>query len=154
MLRVTIVALGLLAATSAAAQTDAVIEVKARGSFDDVKQMLVLTIENRGLVVNHESQVGQMLERTGRDIGASKRVYEKAEVVEFCSASLSRQVMEADPRLLAFCPFGIGIYTLPGEPGTVHLVYRRPRLEGDGKAAQTLQQVDQLLHDIVQEAGQ
>ena len=154
MLRVTIVALGLLAATSAAAQTDAVIEVKARGSFDDVKQMLVLTIENRGLVVNHESQVGQMLERTGRDIGASKRVYEKAEVIEFCSANLSRQVMEADPRLLAFCPFGIGIYTLPDEPGTVHLVYRRPRLDGDGKAVQALKQVDQLLHDIVQEAGQ
>jgi uncharacterized protein (DUF302 family) len=154
MLRVTVVALGLLAATSAAAQTGAVIEVKARGSFDDVKQMLVLTIENRGLVVNHESQVGQMLERTGRDIGASKRVYEKAEVVEFCSANLSRQVMEADPRLLAFCPFGIGIYTLPDEPGTVHLVYRRPRLDGDGKAAQALKQVDQLLHDIVQEAGQ
>jgi hypothetical protein len=62
--------------------------------------------------------------------------------------------MEADPRLLAFCPFGIGIYTLPGEAGTVHLVYRRPRLEGDGKAAQTLQQVDQLLRDILQEAGQ
>ena len=154
MLRSTIAAVGLLAATSAAAQTEAVIEVKARGSFDDVKQMLVLTIENRGLVVNHESQVGQMLERTGRDIGASKRVYEKAEVVEFCSANLSRQVMEADPRLLAFCPFGIGIYTLPDEPGTVHLVYRRPRLDGDGKAAQALKQVDQLLHDIVQEAGQ
>lgn len=154
MLRATVVALGLLAATSAAAQSDAVVEVKARGSFDDVKQMLVLTIENRGLVVNHESQVGQMLERTGRDIGASKRIYEKAELVEFCSANLSRQVMEADPRLLAFCPFGIGIYTLPDEPGTVHLVYRRPRLDGDGKAAQALKQVDQLLHDIVQEAGQ
>ena len=154
MFRHCIIALGLLAATCAAAQTDAVVEVKARGSFDDVKQMLVLAIENRGLVVNHESQVGEMLERTGRDIGASKRIYEKAELVEFCSASLSRQVMEADPRLLAFCPFGIGIYTLPGEAGTVHLVYRRPRLEGDGKAAQTLQQVDQLLRDILQEAEQ
>jgi len=153
MFRHCIIALGLLAATCAAAQTDAVVELKARGSFDDVKQMLVLAIENRGLVVNHESQVGEMLERTGRDIGASKRIYEKAELVEFCSASLSRQVMEADPRLLAFCPFGIGIYTLPGEAETVHLVYRRPRLEGDGKAAQTLQQVDQLLRDILQEAG-
>ena len=38
------------------AQTDAVVEVTARGSFDDVKQQLVLAIENRGLVVNHESQ--------------------------------------------------------------------------------------------------
>jgi uncharacterized protein (DUF302 family) len=155
MIRTGAIALGLLAAASGVfAQTDAVVEVSARGSFEDVKQMLVLAIENRGLVVNHQSQVGEMLERTGKDLGASKRIYERAELVEFCSASLSRQVMEADPRLLAFCPFGVGIYTLPDEPGTVHLVYRRPRLEGDGRAAQALRQVDQLLHDIVQEAGQ
>lgn len=155
MIRIGAIALGLLAAVSGVlAQTDAVVEVKARGSFEDVKQMLVLAIENRGLVVNHQSQVGEMLERTGKDLGASKRIYERAELVEFCSANLSRQVMEADPRLLAFCPFGIGIYALPDEPGTVHLVYRRPWLEGDGRAAQALRQVDQLLHDIVQEAGQ
>ena len=155
MIRTGAIALGLLAAASGVlAQTDAVVEVSARGSFEDVKQMLVLAIENRGLVVNHQSQVGEMLERTGKDLGASKRIYERAELVEFCSANLSRQVMEADPRLLAFCPFGVGIYTLPDEPGTVHLVYRRPRLEGDGRAAQALSQVDQLLHDIVQEAGQ
>jgi len=39
------------------AQSDAVVEVKARGSFDDVKQMLVLSIENRGLVINHQSAI-------------------------------------------------------------------------------------------------
>jgi uncharacterized protein (DUF302 family) len=155
MIRTGAIALGLLAAASGVlAQSDAVVEVEARGSFEDVKQMLVLAIENRGLVVNHQSQVGEMLERTGKDLGASRRIYERAELVEFCSANLSRQVMEADPRLLAFCPFGIGIYSLPDQAGTVHLVYRRPRLEGEGRAAQALRQVDQLLHDIVQEAGQ
>ena len=155
MIRFSPVALALLLISAAAfAQSDAVVEVKARGSFDDVKQMLVLAIENRGLVVNHQSPVGEMLERTGKDIGASKRIYERAELVEFCSATLSRQVMEADARLLAFCPFGIGIYVLPDEPGTVHLVYRRPQLEGQGRAAQALGQVDRLLHELVQEAGQ
>ena len=155
MIRTGLAVLGLfLACACAAAQTDAVMEVKARGSFDDVKQMLVLAIENRGLVINHQSPVGEMLERTGKDIGASKRIYERAELIEFCSATLSRQVMEADARLLAFCPFGIGIYVLPDEIGTVHLVYRRPHLVGEGRAAQALEQVDQLLHDIVQEAGQ
>jgi uncharacterized protein (DUF302 family) len=144
----------LLTGSIATAQSDAVVEVKARGTFEDVKQMLVLAIENRGLVVNHQSAVGEMLERTGKDLGAAKRIYERAELLEFCSANLSRQVMEADARLLAFCPFGVGIYMLPDEPGTVHLVYRRPRLDGEGRAAQALRQVDQLLHDIVQEAGQ
>jgi len=155
MIRTGLAVLGFLFAYECTlAQSDAVVEVKARGSFDDVKQMLVLSIENRGLVINHQSPVGEMLERTGKDIGASKRIYERAELVEFCSATLSRQVMEADARLLAFCPFGIGIYVLPDEPGTVHLVYRRPRLEGQGRAAQALEQVDQLLHAIVQEASQ
>jgi len=136
------------------AQTEALLEVTARGSFDDVKQQLVLAIENRGLIVNHESKVGEMLERTGKDLGAATRIYVRAEVLEFCSAVLSRQAMEADARLLALCPYGIGIYTLPGEADKVHLVYRRPPTEGSAPAASILRQVDRLLHDIVQDAGQ
>jgi uncharacterized protein (DUF302 family) len=139
---------------AAYAQGDAIVEVTARGSFDDVKQLLVLAIENRGLVINHESNVGQMLARTGKDLGAEKQVYAQALVLEFCSATLSRQAMEADHRLLAFCPYGVGIYTLTGETDRVHLVYRRPRLQGAGSAAEALRRVDQLLHEIVQEAGQ
>ena len=129
-------------------------EVTADGSFDDVKQQLLLAIENRGLVVNHESKVGEMLERTGKDLGVVDKIYTRAEVLEFCSATLSRQVMQADPRLLAFCPFGIAIYTLPGDAGKVHLVYRRPRPEGSGPAAEALERVDRLLREIVQEASQ
>ena len=91
----------------APAQSETVMEVTARGSFDDVKQQLVLAIENRGLIVNHESKVGEMLERTGKDLGVGNRIYVRAEVLEFCSAALSRQVMEADARLLALCPYGL-----------------------------------------------
>ena len=39
------------------AQAETVVEVTARGSFDNMKQQLVLAIENRGFVVNHESKV-------------------------------------------------------------------------------------------------
>jgi uncharacterized protein (DUF302 family) len=145
---------GLVWPVVALGQNESVVEVTASGSWDDVKQQLVLAIENHGLVVNHESKVGEMLERTGKDLGAAKQIYTRAEVLEFCSAALSRQVMEADPRMLALCPYSVGIYTLPGEANKVHLVYRRPRLDGSVPAAQALQRVDQLLHDIVQEAGQ
>jgi uncharacterized protein (DUF302 family) len=155
MLRTACVALMLsCAALKAHAQSEPVVEVKAKGSFEDVKQMLVLAIENRGLVIAHQSAVGEMLERTGKDVGSGKRLYERAELVEFCSAVLSRQVMEADHRLLALCPFGIGIYVLPGETGTVHLVYRKPPSDMAGPAAQALKEVDRLLREIVQEAGQ
>ena len=146
--------MALICATAAFALDEYVVEVTASGTFDDIKQQLVLAIENRGLVVNHESKVGEMLARTGKDLGAARQIYVRAEIIEFCSAALSRQVMEADPRLLALCPYGVGIYQLPGEQGKVHLVYRRPRVDAGSPAAPALRQVDQLLHDIVQEAGQ
>lgn len=141
--------LGLASWASAQSQT----EVVAKGSFDEIKQLLVVAIENQGLVVDHLSKVGEMLERTGKDLGATRKLYERAEVLQFCSASYSRRVMEADPRLLAFCPFGIGIYTLPGETETVHLVYRR-MADPDAPAAalEALRKVDAVLAAIVQEA--
>jgi hypothetical protein len=77
-------------------------------------------------------------------------------VLQFCSANYSRQMMEADPRLLSFCPFGIGIYTLPGEKDTVHLVYRRlqPADGVSSAAAEALRRIDTILGAIAQEAAQ
>jgi uncharacterized protein (DUF302 family) len=135
------------------AHAQSVAEAVAKGSFDEIKQLLVVAIENQGLVVDHQSKVGEMLERTGKDLGATRKPYERAEVLEFCSANYSRQMMEADHRLLAFCPFAIGIYTLPGEPDTVHLVYRRMQAQGVGPAAaEALGKVDSVLAAILLEA--
>ena len=132
-----------------------VVEYITRGSFDEIKQLLVIAIENQGLVVDHRSDVAGMLNRTAKDVGATRRVYEEAEVLQFCSATYSRNMAEADHRLLGFCPFGIGVYTLPGEPGTVHLVYRRMHAEGvDAAAAEALSRIDQLLNDIALDAAQ
>jgi uncharacterized protein (DUF302 family) len=137
------------------AHAQSVAEVSAKGSFDEIKQLLVVAIENQGLVVDHLSKVGEMLDRTGKDLGAKRQIYERAEVLEFCSANYSRQIMEADHRLLSFCPFGIGIYTLPGEKDTVHLVYRRLQPEGvSSAAAEALRRIDTILRAIAQEAAQ
>jgi len=144
----------LLWIACAGAADSMVVEATARGSFEDVKQMLTLAIENRGLVVAHESDVGGMLERTGKDLGATTRIYLHAQVLEFCSAAYSRKAMEADARLLAFCPYGIGIYQLPGEGDTVHLVYRRPWIEAGAAGAAALREVDHLLAAILREAAQ
>jgi uncharacterized protein (DUF302 family) len=130
-----------------------VTEAVTKGSFEEIKQLLVVAIENQGLVVDHVSKVGEMLERTGKDLGAKRQLYERAEVLQFCSASYSRRMMEADHRLLALCPFGIGIYTLPGETGSVHLVYRRMAADGvDPGAAEVLRKIDSVLATIVQDA--
>jgi uncharacterized protein (DUF302 family) len=143
----------LCAAPWATAQS--VVEIEAKGGFDEIKQLLIVAIENQGLVVDHLSKVGEMLERTGRDLGATRTIYRQAEVLQFCSANYSRQMMEADVRLLAYCPFGIGIYTLPGEGDIVHLAYRRVQAQGvSTEAAQALRKIDEILGAIVREAGQ
>ena len=118
---------------------------KVSGTFEDVKEVLILAIENRGLVVNYTSHISEMLGRTGADIGASKKIFEQAEIIEFCSAGLSRQMMEMDPHNIVMCPFAVSIYTLPNEKNTVWLSYRTPF----GKAARL---VGDLLDGVVNEA--
>ncbi len=148
---VTLIALLAAAGASFAANSGIVIRT-TKGQFEEVKERVMLAIENRGLVLNYTARIGDMLERTGKDIGRSRQVYGKAEMLEFCSARLSRDTMEADPRNIAFCPYGIAIYTLPKESGTVYVSYRKPGLIGSGQSIKTLRTVEKLLDDIVRQA--
>lgn len=144
------IAVAALGSTACAA-ADVVVR-STKGQFKDVKERVLLAIENRGLVLNYTARIGAMLERTGKDIGTARQVYTDAEMLEFCSAKVSRDAMEADPRNIAFCPYGIAIYALPKEPGTVYLAYRRAGGPGPERSAKSLQAVDRLLADIVGEA--
>lgn len=147
-----LLAAGALLVSGAAIAGDEIATHSKPGSFDDVKSALVFAIENRGLVVSTVSQIGEMLERTGRDLGSTEKIYARGEVLEFCSAVLSRRAMEADPHTITFCPYTIAVYVLPGEPGNVYVSYRRPLLPAGHKATQALESVDLLLSEIVQEA--
>jgi uncharacterized protein (DUF302 family) len=149
-----IFALACAAATAGArAQTDGSRALfAAKGKYEDVKEDLINAVLKRGLVVETVSRVGDMLRRTGKDLGAAKQVYDKAEAIQFCSAVLSRRMVEADPANLVFCPFVIVIYTLPSEPGTVHVGYRRPPAAGSPASRAALKAVDDLLGGIAREA--
>lgn len=124
MVRLIAALLGLCIALAAAADDGAKV-VAVKGKFADVKGDLIAAIEQRGLVINTTAHVGDMLERTGRDLGKAKRLYEQAEVIEFCSATVSRVMMEADPQNLVYCPYTIAIYTLPEKAGAVYLAHRK-----------------------------
>lgn len=147
------VLVSLLVARNAAA--DGAVVVRAiEGGFDDVRERVIFAVQGQGLVVDHTSRVGNMLERTGKDLGETTRVFGDAEVLEFCSALVSRRMVEADPQLLAFCPYGIAVYTLPGEPQTTYVSYRRlvtNLVSPEQKAV--LQRVESLLETIVDEAS-
>jgi len=98
--------------------------------------------------------VGEMLKRTGKDLGDTKQIFLEAEALEFCSAVVSRKMMEADPENIVFCPYIISVYVLPEKPNEVRIAYRKPQLVGSPASQKALKEVDDLLNSIVQEALQ
>jgi uncharacterized protein (DUF302 family) len=97
---------------------------KTDQSFEDAVFGLESAILDQGLVVDHVSHVGEMLERTRTDVGSDVVLFGQADVYSFCSATLSRKVMEVDPMNIRFCPYGIFVAELPNEPGMVTIGYR------------------------------
>jgi len=140
------------ACVAAGADFGGVTTYAVKGGFDDIRDRVVMAIENRGLVLNYTAHVGTMLERTGKDIGRERQIYTHADVLEFCSASISRATMEADPRNIAFCPYAIAVYALPADPGRVHVSYRKPVAQGSASSIKALREVGTLLDGIAREA--
>jgi uncharacterized protein (DUF302 family) len=125
---------------------------ETEGKYADVLDELNQAIINRGLVVGTTSRVQEMLARTGKDLGGRSVLYENADVLQFCSAVLSRKAMEADPRNIIFCPYGIAVWTEAGKPERVFVGYRRTEAPSSPQSAAALKEVEKLLDDIVREA--
>jgi uncharacterized protein (DUF302 family) len=151
-LKLIVLWMGVQACVAAGADFGGVTTHVVKGGFDDIRDRVVMAIENRGLVLNYTAHVGAMLERTGKDIGRDRQIYTHADVLEFCSAGISRATMEADSRNIAFCPYAIAVYVLPAEPGQVHVSYRKPVAQGSASSNKTLREVGTLLDGIAREA--
>ena len=121
--------------------------------FEDVRDDLKLAIEGKGLVIDYQSYINRMLERTGKDVGSTRKLYADAEAFVFCSAALSRKTMEADPANISFCPYSMTVYATAQQPGTVHVAYKRPwRADGSAASKAALKEVEALLDRIAREA--
>jgi uncharacterized protein (DUF302 family) len=130
-----------------------VVSYSKRAKFDDVRDDLKAAIEGKGLVIDYQSFVNRMLERTGKDVGSAKKLYADAQAFVFCSARLSRKTMEADAANAALCPYSIMVYATARDPGTVHVAYRRPwRPDGSAASKAALKEVEALLDGIAREA--
>jgi uncharacterized protein (DUF302 family) len=117
----------VMLASAAAALAQDIKVVTKTGDFEDTKFELTNAITARGLTIDYNGQLGRMLERTGADVGSTKPIYKNAEFFTFCSAKLSRAMMEADPLNAAFCPYVVFIFETATEPGkiTAAIVRRR-----------------------------
>jgi uncharacterized protein (DUF302 family) len=136
-----------------AADPHPVVRYSGKAKFDDVRDDLKAAIEGKGLLVDYVSFVNRMLERTGKDVGSTRKIYADAQAFVFCSAALSRKAMEADPLNAALCPYSIMVYATAQDPGTVHVAYRRPwRPDGSAASKAALKEVEALLDGIAREA--
>ncbi|MDH5572161.1 MAG: DUF302 domain-containing protein [Gammaproteobacteria bacterium] len=118
-------------------------------TFSAVREDLELAITDRGMVVNNVSHIGNMLARTREAVGSGKQIFAQAEALEFCSSVISRNMMEANPHNIVFCPYIISVYTLPDQPERVYIAYRRPLPVGTVPSQKALLAVDSLLQSIV-----
>ncbi len=126
---------------------------RASGAFDDFRDDISDAILERGMVISSVSHVGEMLERTGKDLGDSRPIYYKAEVLEFCNAVISRRALAADPHSIVYCPYRIAIYSLPEAPETIYLAF--PRLKASSRSGSeseaALKAVEDMLRGIIEE---
>ena len=137
----TAMTLGFLAIASVATAQEAT-TYPFDGSFEDATFAVENAIIGKGLVIDYVSHTGEMLNRTGADVGSDVRIFEAADIFLFCSAQISREVMEADPMNIAHCPYAIFVADRDGEV----MVGYRNYPEG------AMQKVQALLDEITRDA--
>ena len=150
--RVALAATLILSCGMEAASAQDIALKSKRAEFASVKADLQDAIIEKGLVVDTTGQIGRMLTRTGPDLGSAKAIYKEAEYMAFCSAKLSRAMMEADPANIGYCPYVVFYYERADEPGVVYVGYRPPELRGSDASRKALQEISRLLEDIVTSA--
>ncbi|SEQ76227.1 DUF302 domain-containing protein [Thalassovita taeanensis] len=139
-----LLAIGLTMATSAALADD-LVQYTTDESYADVIFGLENAIVDQGLVIDATSHVGDMLERTRQDVGSDITIFAHADVYSFCSAALSRKVMEADPMNIRFCPYDIFVAQMPDQDDQTIIGYR-------GFPDGPMKEVEALLDTIVRSA--
>jgi uncharacterized protein (DUF302 family) len=147
----TLVAVGIAACVNvtSAMALDGVETRQIKGSFEDVYFDLKNSIVNEGLVIDTVLHVSDMLNRTGKDVGSTKPVYLHGQTLGFCSATLSRAAMEADPENMAFCPYSIFIYEAADTPNVITVGYRKLMGGSSPDSQDALRAVNKLLDIIV-----
>lgn len=126
----------------------------AHGDFEFIRDAVAAAVEGQGLKINHFNKISAMLDNTAAAVGDAKKIYLNAEQMEFCSATISRQMMEADPHSVAMCPYIISVYNLPADPKTIYISYRKPPVGSTPKSRAAFRAEEKLLDGIIKEGIQ
>lgn len=138
----------------APALADPLKTVSVKGAYEDIRADLQNAIVNQGLKIDYNGKIGEMLKRTGADVGSTKDVYANAEYFTFCSSKLSRAMMEVDANNVGMCPYMMFAYEKADKPGEVTIGYRSLAARGDEASQKALATINALLDTILKEASQ
>lgn len=133
---------GLLGLVTLPVAAEEVVTYPYAGTFGDATFAVESAILDRGLVIDYTSHVGDMLNRTREDVGSDVKLFEAADIFLFCSATLSREVMEEDLMNIGHCPYGVFVAERDDEV----MIGYRTYPEGE------MQKVQALLDEIAQDA--
>jgi len=115
-------------------------------SFEDMMIAVESSIIDQGLVIDSISHVGEMLNRTADDVGATENIYLNASVFNFCSSILTREVITIDPTNIAYCPYSVYVFTTQKQPDQTTIgvpIFLYPEMDA----------VNDLLRDIILNAS-
>jgi len=129
---------------------DSIYTQSVTGDFDEIRIDVENAIVNRGFVIDFHAKVGEMLNRTAADTGSAKTVYAAADSWQFCSAVLSRKMVEASVINIAYCPYVVFAYATVDEPNNIVVGFRRHD-SSDQATAEVLKEIDTILGSIVDE---
>jgi len=122
------------------------------GDYLDILGTVKQIIQGRGISIAHTLAPAEMLNRTGPDFGITKPVLKDGEMVEFCSAKISHQLIQANPENITLCPFAISVYVLASDPGNVRLTFRQPYVI-DAASQAAVSEMTSLVKGIITEAA-
>jgi uncharacterized protein (DUF302 family) len=102
----------------ARAAADIAERVVAVGDFQALREALVDSIEEEGLVVSAIIPFNDMLQRTALAAGpAAVSPFLRAEIVQFCSSRIAWQLLAEDRAQIALCPLSVSLQQRRDAPG-------------------------------------
>ncbi len=113
--------------------------------LDDMEFAVESAILDMGLTIDFTSHSGEMLERTRVDVGSDVVLFSGATIYNFCSARVSRQVIEADINNITFCPYSIFLYSTPDNPDETTIGHQT-------YPGESMQPANDLLDEIIANA--
>ncbi len=120
--------------------------------YKDVRNNLIDAIEEKALNISKIYHASDMLNRTKDSVKNAKKIYQKAEIIEFCSAKISHQLVLANHLNIASCPFKIALYSLTKNPKQTHIIYTQ--LKSIDKASiKPSAKANELIEHLVESAA-